>query len=160
MSWLLILLLGLAECVERLNPPPAPKGPELGRVGLKLQSRRTRRRCQDLSHSSLQNMAKSSLAEFFDPPIIPPGPPRIPPGRPHEARNGAQWLFFFDENFDHFLVSVLARFWPVLGSLLGVIFGTLGAQVESSSVQNASWKPISIPNVMFHQTHARVYRSA
>ena len=93
-------------------------------------------------------MAKSSLAEFFHPPIIPPGPPRIPPMKRTMAHND---LLFCDQNFDHFLVSIFARFGLVLGSQLGVIFGTFGAQDRPSSVLNAFCKPINMKNVKIHE---------
>ena len=54
-----------------------------------------------------------------------------------------------DQNFAHFLDSILDRFWVVLGRQVGVIFGTFGAQDAPSSVQNASWKLINIKNVNF-----------
>ena len=66
----------------------------------------------------------------------------------------------FDQNFDRFLTSIFGRFGVVLGCQVGVILGTFGGQDRPRSVQNASWKPINIKNVIFHQTLARVYGSA
>ena len=57
-----------------------------------------------------------------------------------------------DQNFDRFLTSIFGRFGVVLGRQFGVIFGLFGGQDRPSSVQNASWKPIHIKNVNFHQT--------
>ena len=56
-----------------------------------------------------------------------------------------------DQNFDLFLTSIFGRFGAVLGRQVGVIFRTFGGQDGPSSVQNASWKPIHIKNVNFHQ---------
>ena len=56
-----------------------------------------------------------------------------------------------DQNFDRFLTSIFGRFGVVLGSQVGVIFGSFGLQDRPRSVQNASWKPINIKNVNFHQ---------
>ena len=55
---------------------------------------------------------------------------------------------------------MFGRFWVVLGRQDGVILGTFGGQDGPRQVQNASWKPINIQNVISHQTHARVYGSA
>ena len=97
------------------------------------------------------------LSAYSHPPYIPPKSPTQsagPPPKAHKTR------FFSHQNFDHFLASFLDRFLVVLGCHLGVIFGTFGCLDRPSSVQNASWKPINIKNVIVHQTHARVYRSA
>ena len=69
-------------------------------------------------------------------------------GRAQETHPGRLEI---DQNFDHFLTSIFGRFWVVLGRQVGVIFGTFGAQVRPSCVQNASWKLINIKNVNFHQ---------
>ena len=106
---------------------------------------------------SLQSYCKSSLAEVFSPPYDPPRRPAHSAGRVQKCSPAPLEI---DQNFDHFLDSIFDRFWVVLGRQVGVIFGTCGAQDAPSCVQNASWKLINIKNVIFHQTHARVYRSA
>ena len=76
----------------------------------------------------------SSLVHF--------SPPLFSPQEPNAVRRAVPMnhpkRLFFDQNFDHFLTSILDRFWVVLGRPLGVIFGTFGGQVGPSSVQNAS----------------------
>ena len=78
-------------------------------------------------------------------------------GRVQKAHSGRLEI---DQNFDHFLTSIFGRFWVVLGRQVGVILGTFGGQDGTRSIQNTSWKPINVQNVISHQTHARVYRSA
>ena len=93
---------------------------------------------------------------IFHPPCFPPKSPTQSAGpRPKTHKPPLE----IDQNFDHFLTSFWDRFWVVLRRQVGVIFGTLGGQDGPRSIQNASWKPISIQNVIFYQTHARVYRS-
>ena len=57
-----------------------------------------------------------------------------------------------DQNFNHFLISIFARFGIVLGCHLGVIFGPFGGQVGPSSVLNAFRKLIFVKNVKTHET--------
>ena len=83
------------------------------------------------------------------PPCFPPKSPTQSAGAPPEARNRPLEV---DQNFDHFLTSFFGRFGVVLGCQVGVILGTFGGQDRPRSVQNASWKPIHIKNVNFHQT--------
>ena len=82
-------------------------------------------------------------------------PPYNPPRRPTHSAGPAQVdhheRLFLDQNFNHFLTSILDRFGVVLGRHLGVIFGTFGLEDRPSWVQNASWKRINIKNVIFHQ---------
>ena len=72
---------------------------------------------------------------IFHPPCFPPKSPTHSAGPPPKARNGPLEI---DQNFDHFLTSILGRFGTVLGPHLGVMFGLFGGQVGPSSVQNAS----------------------
>ena len=91
-------------------------------------------------------------------------PPYNPPRRPAHSAGSAKMnlkiRLVVDQNFDRFLTSILGRFGVVLGRQVGVILGTFGGQDRPRSVQNASWKPIHIKKVNFHQTLARVYESA
>ena len=57
-----------------------------------------------------------------------------------------------DQIFDHFLTSIFGRFGVVLGRQVGVILGTFGGLDGPRCVQNASWKPLNIKNVNFHET--------
>ena len=98
-----------------------------------------------------------SVLCIYHPPCFPPKSPTQSAG-PLQKCNPTP--LEIDQNFDYFLTSFLDRFWVVLGCHLGVIFGTFGGQDAPSSVKSASWKPIHIKNVIVHQTHARVYRSA
>ena len=65
----------------------------------------------------------------LSPPFIPPRAPRSPPGRAWER---AIWIFS-DQNFDHFLNSVLNRFWVVWGCHLEVMVCHVGSQVGHPS---------------------------
>ena len=133
-------LFGMREAIKSAA---RPGGARATACRTQERKRRSCKRCQDLSDRFLHLTANLLLAEFFDPPIFPPGPPRIPPGRPQKPINP----IFFDQNFDHFLDSIFARFWIVLGRHVGVMFALFGGQVRPSSVQNASWKVIFIKNV-------------
>ena len=93
---------------------------------------------------SLQSYCKSSSAEFSNPPIIPPGGLRIPPVWTQEAH---KIRLECDQNFDHFSEPIFDRFWVVLGRHLGVIFGTLGAQVGLVTAMLSK-------NVIFEKTSA------
>ena len=83
-------------------------------------------------------------------------PPYNPPRRPAHSAGPAEVAhkirLVVDQNFNRFLTSIFGRFWVVLGRQVGVIFGPFGDPVGPSSVQNASWKRISIKNVNFHET--------
>ena len=82
-------------------------------------------------------------------------PPYNPPRRPAHSAGPAKMdhkiRLVVDQNFDRFLTSIFGRFGVVLGRQVGVILGTFGGQDRPRSVQNASWKPINIKNVNFHQ---------
>ena len=124
--------------MERLNPPPAPKGRVHGVSDRHTQLQQAEQKSANLHPRSL-----------LTPPIIPPGGLRIPPVGSQKARSGR---LESDANFDHFLDSIFCRFGLVLGRQVGVIFGTFGAQVRPSCVQNSSWKLMNVKNVNFHET--------
>ena len=121
---------------------------------------RSRRARSTIAIAEVAQVAKS-LAEVlcillqiffggvFYPPYNPPRRPAHPAGRAQKAHPGRLEI---DQNFDHFSDSIFDRFWVVLGRQVGVVFGTFGAQVRSSCVQNASWKFINVKNVIFHET--------
>ena len=100
---------------------------------------------------SRAEVCKSSFAEFLTPPIIPPGGLRIPPVGPKKrisfVLKSIKILIIF---WTQFLVDFGSSWVPKLG--VGVVFGTFGAQVRPSCVQNASWKLINVKNVNFHET--------
>ena len=74
--------MGLAECVERLNPPPAPLvGAEQGVLD-RLPEAEATAKSPHLKAITCIRYLQSSKSEFFAPPIIPTGGQRIPPGRP------------------------------------------------------------------------------
>ena len=98
----------------------------------------------------LAQVAAHLTAEVFGGVFCSPLYPPIPPA--HSAKTTKKTRdrrLESDQIFDHFLGSILGRFWAVLGRHLGVIFGTFGGQVGPSSLQNASWKLIFFKNVNF-----------
>ena len=127
------------------NPPPAPEGRSLRRVG---------------HLGAVAEVAKGAkilaiivcilLHIFFGGVLYPPyNPPRRPAHSAGLAQKAHGGRLEIDQNFDHFLDSIFDRFWVVLGRQVGVIFGLFGGQVRPSSVQNASCKLINIKNVNF-----------
>ena len=126
--------------MERLNPPPAPKG-WTWRV-----------RSPVKGAESLAEVFCILLHIFFGgvfyTPLYLPKRPAHSAGPPQKLHPPA--LFFY-QNFNQFLASIFYRFLIVLGWHLGVIFGTFGSQVEPSSLQNAFWKLIFCKNVNFPQ---------
>ena len=99
--------------------------------------------------ANLQDADLETCRVVFKPPY---NPPRRPAHSAGSAQEALKIRLVVDQNVDHFLTSILRRFWVVLGPQVGVIFGTFGAQDAPSSVQNASWKPNNIKNVNFHET--------
>ena len=89
---------------------------------------------------------QSTKSGSYNPPIIPPGGPRIPPGRPKKAYSGSP---FFDQNFDRFLVSILARFGCLLGSIWGSFWELLAAKLGQVGPQDAFRRLIFFKNVDF-----------
>ena len=90
-----------------------------------------------LQNSSFHNMPnlKNLKRCVYSPPYNPPRRPAHSAG-PLQKYRGA--YLEVDQNFDHFLTSILGRFGVVLESHLGVIFDTFGGQVGLGSLKNAS----------------------
>ena len=100
--------------------------------------------------ASRASCRKFSPAESFNPPIIPPGGLRIPPVRPQKVRPGR---LESDQNFDHFLDSILGRF----GSSWGPKLGSFSALLAPKIVPRRVLRPLFFEKVDFskNERHPR-----